>query len=246
MNIRNLVGMFLLSGSLFASQLVELAGDRNYPPYSYVENGKEKGVYVDIIKKAFSKIEGYDIKFNMMAYKRAINMTKQGKIIGFFPPYYGKERTNWTKFSEPILAETTIVFAKESFLKNKKIYPEDFYGTTVCLNRGFNQLLLGGEKFTKAIKDKKLNLIEGNDNKACLNRVVRGVADFYINDQLIDTSMFPSIVKGMKVKDNFAHIGFTLKVDKYSYIKDLETKLNKTIKEMKKSGQIDEILNKYR
>lgn len=246
MNIKSLIASIALTTTIYGAQTVKLAGDMNYPPYSFIENGVAKGVYVDIINKAFDKLPNYDVKFNMMAYKRAIAMTKQGKIVGFFPPYYGIDRTSWTKFSEPILAETTIIFAKEDTLKNKVKYPEDFYGTTACLNRGFNKSLLGGDKFSKAIKDKKINLIEANDNKACLNRVKRGIADFYINDQLIDISMFPSIKRGMKVKENFGHVGFTLKDSKYKYMKDLQTQFNKRIKQMKQNGEIQKILNSYK
>ena len=246
MNFKGLLVSLALSGTVFASQIVELAGDKNYPPYSYEQNGIPKGVYVDILKSAFSKMKDYDIRFNMMAYKRAIAMTKQGTTVGFFPPYYGKERTAWTKFSEPILAERTVIFAKNDILKTKKNYPKNFYGLTACLNRGFNQSLLGGEKFAKAVKEGRIKLIEGNDNVACLNRVNRGKADFYINDQLIDTSMFPEIKTGLKAKDNFGHVGFTLKTKNYPFIKDLENKFNEVIKSMKKSGEIEKILNNYK
>lgn len=244
--MKKLLSVLFFTIGLYGTQIVELSGDKGYPPYSYEENGIAKGVYVDILKKAFDKIEDYEVKFNMVAYKRAISMVKSGLTVAFFPPYYGKERIKWTKFSVPILAERTIVFSKREILKEKVNYPEDFYGMKVCLNRGFNKSLLGGEKFAKAIGEKKLILIEGNDNKACLNRVVRGMADFYINDQLIDTSRFKSIVKGMKAKDNFGHIGFTLKTEKYPYIEDLEMKLNDVIKQMKLSGEIESILKKYK
>ena len=236
----------LLTSSIYAAQTIELSGDMNYPPYSYKENGVAKGVYVDIINQAFSKMPNYNIKFNMMAYKRAIALTKKGKTVGFFPPQYSEERTSWTKFSEPILGETTIVFAKSETLKNKKNYPKDFYGTTVCLNRGFNQALLGGDEFAQAIKDKKIKLIEANKNRDCLTRVKRGLADFYINDQLIDISEFPSIKKGMNVKANFGHIGFTLKDSKYPFMEDLHEKFNTQIKKMKSNGQIDKIVKKYK
>lgn len=84
MNFKIFVATLALSGSLFAAQTVELSGDKNYPPYSYSENGIAKGVYVDILKSAFSKMPKYDLKLNMMAYKRAIKMTQDGKTVGFF------------------------------------------------------------------------------------------------------------------------------------------------------------------
>jgi len=245
MNIKVLILAFVVSGNLFAAQVIELFGDKNYPPYSYEEKGKAKGVYVDILQEAFAQMPNFNLKLKMMAYKRAINMTQEGLIVGFFPPYYGVERTKWTKFSEPILGETTIVFAKEETLQKRKNYPKDFYGTTLCLNRGFNQSLLGGENLSKAIKNNKIKLIEGDNNQACLSRVIRGMADFYINDQLIDTKKFPVIKKGMKVKENFGHVGFTLQDKNYPFMKDLQKEFNATIKKMKQNGQIAKILKKY-
>ena len=244
--MKKLIAAVLFTSGLFASQIIELAGDMNYPPYSYKKDGQAQGVYVDIIKIAFNKMPQYDVEFKMTAYKRAIALTKKGKVVGFFPPYYSKERTSWTKFSEPILGETTIVFAKKDTLKNKTKYPEDFIGNTVCLNRGFNQALLGGFKLKQMIKNKKIRLIEANSNKDCLVRVKRGMADFYINDQLIDISHFPSIKKGMKVKANFGHVGFTLKTKKYPFINDLQQKFNTAIKQMKSDGTIYTILQKYK
>jgi polar amino acid transport system substrate-binding protein len=244
--MKKLFLVLTISTFLFAGQVVELAGDKSYPPYSYSENGVAKGAYVDILKSAFSKIDSYDIKFKMMAYKKAINMIKKGKVIGFFPPYYSDERTTWTKFSEPILEEKTIVFAREEILKNIKSFPKDFYGMTVCLNRGFGQEVMGGVEFVKAIKSKKITLIEANKNKDCLNRIKRKIADFYINDQLIDISDFKMIKKGIAVKSNSGHIGFTLKTKKYPFINDLQIKIDKVIKEMKRSGEIDKMIKKYK
>lgn len=244
--MKKLLLLLFLPFYIYGATVIEFAGDKNYPPYSYEENGIAKGVYVDILKAAFEQIEEYEIKFNMMAWKRAIIMIKKGTIPAFFPPYYSDERISWIKFSEPILAETTILFAQEKTLKGKKRYPEDFYGLTACLNRGFSTLTLGGEEFTEAIKQKKITLVEGNDNKACLNRVSKGLADFYINDQLIDISEFQNINKGLTAQKNFGHVGFTLKSKKYPFINDLENKLNEVINTMKSNGQIDQIINKYK
>ena len=171
-------------------------------------------------------------------------LVKKGKAVGFFPPYYSKERTKWAKFSEPILAEKSSVYALSKTLKGKKRFPEDFYGMTVCLNKGFT-LLTGGERMKVAIEHGDLNLVYGKNNRACLGRVYRGLADFYVNDQLIDISEFSEIQRGLSATENFGHIGFTLKEKKYPYLNDFETKFNKVIIEMKKSGEIDQILKNY-
>jgi len=244
--MKKLFLFLILSTFLLAGQVIELAGDKDYPPYSYSENGVAKGVYVDIIKTIFSKIDGYDVKFNMMAWKKAQVMVKKGKIIGFFPPYYSEKRSKWTKFSKPILNEKAVIFSTVNFMKGKTKFPEDFYGKTVCLNRGFTPQVMGGDKLSKAVKDKKITLVETSGNNECLNRVKRGMVDFYINDQLIDVSKFNKIKRGLVVRLNAGHIGFTLKTKKYQFINDLEAKINIAIEQIKNSGEIDRILKEYK
>lgn len=240
-----LAGILLIAGSVFSAQTVELSGDKDYKPYSYLDGTEAKGVYVDVLKAAFDKMPDYDVKFNMVAWKRAIALVKQGKTVGFFPPYYSKSRLPWTKFSEPILPETTIVFAKENTLAGKTKFPEDFYGKKVCLNKGFSPATMGGETFDKAVKSGKIKLIEGNNNKACLGQVNRGIADFYLNDQLVDP-IFPAVKKGIKIKENQGYVGFTLKNDNYAFSADFQGKFNAVIKSMKENGEIDKILKKYK
>jgi len=230
---------------LSAVQTVELLGDKAYPPYSYIEDGIAKGVYVEIIQAAVDKIPEYNVKFKMIAWNRSITLVKKGKAIGFFPPYHSEERTKWTKFSEPILAEKSNIYALSKTLKNRSNFPEDFFGLTVCLNKGFT-LMTGGVKMKQAIENNDMKLVYGKNNKACLGRVFRGVADLYVNDQLIDISEFSDIKRGLKATENFGHIGFTLKKEKYDYIDDFEKKFNAVIKKMKQSGEIDKILKKHK
>ena len=230
---------------LFAVQIVELLGDKSYPPYSYLEDGIAKGIYVDIIQTAIKKIPEYNVKFRMISWNRSIALIKKGKALGFFPPYYSKERTEWTKFSESILAERSYVYALSKTLKGKSQFPEDFFGLTVCLNKGFT-LMTGGIKMKNAIQNSDLKLIYGKNNKACLGRVFRGVADLYVNDQLINISEFPKIKRGLIAAENLGHIGFTLNKKNYPYIDNFEKKFNTVIKEMKQSGEIDRILRSYK
>ena len=237
--------MTFLITQLLAVQTVELLGDKSYPPYSYLEDGVAKGIYVDIIQTAISKMPEYNVKFRMIAWNRSIALIKKGKALGFFPPYYSKERTAWTQFSEPILAERSNVYALSKTLKGKRQFPEDFFGLTVCLNKGFT-LMTGGIKMKNAIEHNDLKLIYGKNNRACLGRVFRGAADLYVNDQLINISEFPEIKRGLIAAENSGHIGFTLHKKNYPYIDDFEKKFNTVIKEMKQHGEIERILKSYR
>jgi len=131
-------------------------------------------------------------------------------------------------------------------LKLKRIFQDDYKGLTLCLNKGFSAENFGNKKFKEMIDNKEIKIKRGKDNNVCLNQVVKKKADFYLNDQLINTKKFPSVKRGVSTKNNNGYIGFTLKDSKYPFMKDLQTKFNKVIKEMKASGEIDKILSQYK
>lgn len=243
--MKKIIIILTFGSLLFGATTVELTCDKGYPPYSYKEDKITKGVYVDVIKSAFSKMPDYDVKFKPLAWKKAGSLVKKGKAVGFFPPYYNESKTAWTNFSEPILGETAVVFALAKTLETRKNFPQDYKGLTLCMNRGFAVENFGNVKFKEMLDKKEIKLKWGNDNKVCLRQVAKKKADFYLNDQLIDTKAFLNIKRGVATKNNDGYIGFTLKEKKFPYLKDLQTKFNKVIRDMKASGEIDKILKSY-
>lgn len=248
----NLVGIVVAAllfvsvhaGAAFAQE-VTILGDASYPPYSYSDKGKPAGVYVDILTKAFEKIDGYTLTLKMTPWKRAIEMVKTGRNIAFFPPYFSEERTQWTTFSEPILPETTIVFGTEEKLAGKTQWPEDFFGSKVGLNTGFSPVSQGTQAFKDAIDAGNITLDDkGQKNEHNLKKLAAGRLDFYINDQMIDISAFPSIKRGIAVNQNNGYLGFT-KAGDFPYLDDLKEKFDAVIKGMKASGEIDAIVKNY-
>lgn len=226
---------------------VTLYGDNSYPPYSYLDNGKPAGVYVEIIEKAFAKIDGYEVTFSMVPWKRGIDYVKKGKGVALFPPYFSEDRVPWMLFSEPILPETVVVFGKPEKLEGKIKWPEDFFGSTVAMNSGYNPVSMGTQAFKDAIDAGKIKLDDqGQKNENNLKKLEKGRVDFYITDQMIDISAFKSIVRGIEANKNHGYLGFTKKQDKFSFIPDLKSKFDAVIKEMKASGEIDKIVNSYK
>lgn len=54
---------FLISTNLFSAPLIlKVEADNSYPPYSYSENGKLKGIYVDIINLINNSQKEFQIK----------------------------------------------------------------------------------------------------------------------------------------------------------------------------------------
>jgi len=53
--------LFGFAPMLQAKTAVTVYCDNNYPPYSYVENGETRGIYVEVLTKAFSRMEAYEV-----------------------------------------------------------------------------------------------------------------------------------------------------------------------------------------
>lgn len=240
------VTLFLFTQSnLFAKQPVVIYGDSNYPPYSYLENNKPKGVYVEILEMAFSKMKDYDVTIKCIPWKRGMTYVKNGTAMALFPPYYTKERTPWMLFSEPILEEQVVVFGKAKNLKGKNKWPEDYYGFKFGWNRGFTTVGLGGAKFADACKSKKIKLWEMNGTTDGLKMIKRDWVTFYLNGKLTDISSYPSIKRGPVTATNNGYLGFTRKGQKFPFLTDFKNKFDKIIKEMKTSKEIEKIVNTY-
>jgi len=237
--------VLFLPSRVWSDQQVVVYGDRYYPPYSYLEDGQAKGIYVEILMAAFAQMKDYEVTINMMPWKRGLDAVKEGKAVALFPPYQTKERMAWIDFSEPILAEQIVVFGKSEGLAGKVVWPEDFFGSNFGLNLGFDQTALGGEKFVEACATGKIKVQEANSTEQNLKKLKADRIDFYINDRLANIDLFPSIKRGMVVAENHGHLGFTRKSEAFKFLPDFKKQFNGAIKNLKASKEIDRILKKY-
>lgn len=77
------VGWFCLGGCVAptaqAAERVVLYGDESYRPYSFVENGEFKGIYVDILTKAAQRLKPeYVIDLLPVPWKRGLLYVERG------------------------------------------------------------------------------------------------------------------------------------------------------------------------
>ena len=237
---------YLFSYTNLSAREVVLVGDDAYPPYSYLENEKPMGIYIDVLKKIFEKIDGYEVKFEMLPWKRCIKNIKAGRNVAFFPPYYAEHREAWTEFSEPILQEQTIVFGKAEKLKGKTKWPEDFYTCTIGMNDGFDPEAMAGKKFAIAIKMGLIKIYEAKNNTANLKKLSSERIDFYLNDKIIDISDYPDIKRGIVAKNNWGYLGFTKNNFEFSeYLNDFKIRFNDAVRKIKQTDEIQKIINSY-
>lgn len=110
---RRLVAMFavaliasLLTSSNAAAKTITIA-TLNWGPY-VGEELRDKGFAAEIVREAFTRT-GYEVKFVILPWKRALHETLRGKYDAVFPTYYSDLRAKKYIFSEPF-AESVISF----------------------------------------------------------------------------------------------------------------------------------------
>lgn len=247
--------LILMCTTLIFATNVTIVGDNGYPPYSFKEGDLNKGIYTEVLKKAFSKMKEFNVQIELLPWKRAINEVKEGTEFAVYPPYYHPEKRPFIEpYSEPILEEEVIVLCNKKIDKSKKQWPEDFYNLKVGTNSGFN---VGGNKFHEAVKSGKIIKEEANDNKTNLKKLLNGRIDCYINDKnAILYSIKLLKEEGMNISiDDFyiaatvskesGYLGFS-KTFKAEWKSKFINEFNKIIIEMKKSGEIDNIINSFK
>ncbi len=253
--------LFLISISLISllsKDIVTIYSECDYKPYSYCENGKVKGISVDIFKSIFSKIKDYSLKIHKTDWKKAMEIMKEGKkskikMIGTIS-YEPKERPFIIAYTKPFIYQNKVIFCNRKFKKKKLEWPQDFYHLRIAKMKGFAR----SKTLEDAVKKGLIKVIEGNSRENIFALMDKKV-DCYINDEVatkgeilklkkefrdknISTKKLDSIKKVLTLGKKGFHIGFS--AAPFPERDDLIKKINLAIGVMQNSDEIQEIIKK--
>jgi len=258
--VRVLLLFQIFSATVFANEInVVVYAENNYPPYSYEEEGELKGIYTKILKKVFSRMKGYRVDIKAVPWKRGLIYLETGKGFALYPPYYRpKERPYIKPYSVPILDEKVVVFCTEKILEQSRLdWPEDYYGLTIGNNRGFK---LGGDKFWKAVEEGKIRIQETDGNRRNILKLGFGRVDCYMNDRFsiiwelnrlrksgkYANNKLDKLKEGTSISSEQGFLGFTDRDNGNFYFKDdFVKKFNVVINKMKKTGEVQKIIDDF-
>lgn len=109
-----------LVGPVAASEKVIINADDDYAPYSYVDKGLHKGIYIDFIKKAAEKLAPtYEVVLQPAPWKRRLADLENDGSLAFLPPYQNKERKYIQTYSTPSYQENIVLFCTDDMMKKK-------------------------------------------------------------------------------------------------------------------------------
>ena len=242
-----------VSDSNGASVRVEILADDDYPPYSYVDNGEVKGIYIDLINEASKLLApDYDVKIIALPWKRALKQIENGEKLAILPPYHHVElRPYIFPYSIPIAQEDVVVYCRKG-IDFKKVFidsirlPEPLL---LGINSGY---ILLNEKYNKAVKYNNIMVVENKSTEANVVKLTKNRIDCYINDKLSiehglvllndkesDFNM-SDYIQVDHISSQSAHIGYTnVKEYKYPYKYDFVTRMNAAIQAVN-DGQVNE------
>lgn len=217
-----------------------IACDAKYAPFSFEENGKYKGIDVEILD-AVAKEEGFEYELKPMDFNAVIPGLTSNQLDGAIAGMsITDERKKALDFSDGYFESgLSVVTGANNTSINKE---SDLQGKTAALKKG-----TAGSKFAEDNQSKynlKLNYFE--DSPTMFLDVENGNSDFLLED-------YPVIAYKIKVdggsklriagdKLTSAQYGFAVNKGKNQ---DLLKKFNEGLKKLKDNGKYDQILGQY-
>lgn len=253
-----LIATISLATAASASETVIIQGDDAYPPYSYVENGQYKGIYVDLINLAAKQLAPqYTVVLEPTPWKRGLKNLERGQSLGLFPAYRIKERTYISEYSTTLYRETVALFCTAAVMaKSPHTFPDDFAGLIIGTNLGFAL----GEQMTAAVNAKVFTFSESLGNQANLLKLQAGEIDCYANDRLAVHYSYNSLLakqrqhkltrfngfrlqQAVEVSQEDAFIAYSA-ANSVSYKSDFILKMNAALQQLIESGQLGPLIGR--
>lgn len=159
---------------------VLIYGDAAYPPYSYVEQGQFRGLYVEALREiAQGLAPDYEIELRPVPWRRGLRMLEQGEALVLFPPYRRAEREYIARYSPPLLTETVVLVCREGLQPLPRSFPAQFAGLRIGVNAGFAL----SDGLVEARQKGLVQVEDAVDSLANLRKLQLGHLDCYANDR---------------------------------------------------------------
>jgi len=262
---------FISSSVVLSAQKVKISTYDVLPPFAYRgAQGALTGVYIEIVKKAVSRMPEYSVSFKVDPWSRAKDDVKNGTAFAILPPYFHAhdwltetepKRPYIWPYSLPLFTQRDVVICNKKVLTTPRPeYPDDYQGLKFVMWRGDGR---AGEKFTQMTEEKKIGLHLLNDVKSIIPFLLTERADCTVTSRI----PFAWYVKQMKetgeyqvynkngvilneaavISSNEGYLGYTdiNTENKFPFKKDFSIKFDIEIYKMKKNGEIREIVDKF-
>lgn len=240
---------------------VTILVDDAYKPFSYKENNVAKGMYIDVLHTAFSRIQGFTVTMEPIPWQRGKHMMEKGAALGLAPAFFhGHDWPYLYPYSLPFYTETIIAVCGADILSTPRPnWPDDYIGLTIGNVTGFDGW--GGEAFYSLVREGKIHIQEAKGSASNILILAQGRVDCIMMEDrafdyqfrelkergLYDKEMKP-LKKGVIIGTDPVYIGFSKPAreqGKYPFQFEFMQAFDSEIYKMIKSGEIAKIMDAY-
>lgn len=229
------------SETMKSDKMLYFVGEQGYSPISFEENGEAIGIAPDIIREAFGRM-GYQVKLEVLPWKRCQEMAEDGSADGFFSPYYNEERNQKYLFTnEPLLVEKNVLLVKKgSGIK--------FDGDVSKLSDYTWGTITGYATLDKYEEIKKIDYSDSIDAQVEKLTIPERNVDIIVNTNYILWYSAKNLGLSDKIEELDvplseypAYLAFT----RAKNMQEIAEEFEKVLIEMKNDGSYDSIIEKY-
>jgi signal transduction histidine kinase len=232
-----IINILISYPSISFSETYRVAGDKQFPPYEYVDSdGVFKGFNVDIIK-AISLVTGINFEFIPMKWEDAYYAIDRGQADIIQGMKESDERKYKFLFTDSLLVNSQSIFVLDD---NRTIYSnKDLEGKTIALNK--EDII-----YKDISKLKDVTIFQYDSLEEALNALLVGDVDALIGN----TTTVNYLCKEKNCIDLVKIVGDTLNEQKYAMAvaldnEELLEKLNRGIAEIQENGMYDSLYRKW-
>ncbi len=243
---------------------VTILVDDAYKPFCYGETGKARGMYVDVLRTAFSRMKDFQVTMLPVPWKRGKKLMEEGKGFGLTPAFFhGHDWPYLYPYSLPFYTEKIIAVCDERVLEKPRTnWPDDYVGLRIGNVAGFDGW--GGEPFRKLVAEGKIKYEEAKGSNLNIIKLGRGRVDCI----MMEEKAFDYQFKKLKVNGKYdeggkdvvvqkasvigtdpVYIGFSKTArlaGKYPFQDDFMQELDSILYKMHKSGEIEKIMAQFK
>ncbi len=255
-----LIFLCLLGVSVHAANnLVVIHVDDNYHPYSYAENGKAEGVYIDILRSSMERLPDYEVELRPVSWEKGKKLMESGEAFALAPVFYhGHDWKYVYPYSFPFFEEKIIVVCRENILSSHRSgWPEDYEGLRISGMVGFDGW--GGSRFRLMVKQGKIQyseyqgvenniLLLGQNRADCMLAEERSFNLLYAKLQeygrYVVSDTRPALVKGTVTGLDPVFIGYSeaaIESGNYPFQQQFRKQLDNVLYQLYKSGEIEAV-----
>lgn len=215
------------------------------PPIEYEEQGVIKGIAVEIVNEVFTRMQ-QPITLKVYPFARALNMIKKGEADAIFAVVKTLERERFLNYpGEVLIEENATLFVR----KNESIQYDGDFRALSDYTFGTIRAATYGAKWEKAVNTGIISKIEEvTEYRQNVLKLVNNRIDIMIGPRLSTLYIIKQLGQQNAVKELAPAIEIVPTYLAFSSTRvapGIKAQFERILKEMKKDGTYDKIIQRY-